>query len=125
VVVNNFYRQITKSGIFYFYVNCVFFSTVIFFAVNDNLFTVEEVLFGIIAATLIARGVSNILCALGVYTVDLKTYQNKLESRLKEQQAAMALTDIKYKNKSVDYEDNKDEKNEQDDRNKQLQNKVA
>ena len=64
---------------------------------NDNLFTVEEVLFGIIASTVIARGVSNILCALGVYTVDLKTYQDKLESRLKEQQAAMALTDIKYK----------------------------
>jgi len=122
VVVDNFYRRITKSGIFYFYVNCVFFSTVIFFAVNDNLFTVEEVLFGIIASTVIARGVSNILCALGVYAIDLKTYQDKLESRLKEQQAAMALTDIKYKNKSVDYED---DKKEQDDKNKQLQNKVA
>ena len=114
MVVQNFYSKLIKSGIFYLYVNVVFFSTIIFYAVNDNLFTTDEMMFGIVAATVTAKAISNTMCAWGVKEVDLEAYREKLENQLKEKQAAMAMVDLRYKNKHNTNKQEDDKNNTED-----------
>jgi hypothetical protein len=105
MIVDRFYKNLVRSGIFYFYVNVVFFSSVIFFTINDNLFTPLEAIVGIVLFTVIAKAMSNIMCAWGISFVDLSNYKRRMENDLKKKQAAIAMVDLKYKIKSSNTEE--------------------
>ncbi len=79
MVVEKFSRKILESRIFDTYVATVFFSSVIFFVLNSSIFTPIEMMFGIVCATIIFKGVANIMLSMTISLVNLDNQHDKNE----------------------------------------------
>lgn len=74
MVVERFSQSVLNSGIFRVYIATGFFATVIFFVLNSDLFTVTEMLIGIISVTILLKGISNIMfsAVIALFNLDNK-----------------------------------------------------
>ena len=79
MTIEKFSKRMIESGIFNTYVATVFFSSVIFFVLNASIFTPLEMMFGIVASTILFKGVANIMLSMTISLVNLDNQQNSVE----------------------------------------------
>ncbi|WP_419769157.1 MAG: hypothetical protein ACNI3C_07285 [Candidatus Marinarcus sp.] len=94
MVVERFSQSIINSGIFKLYIATGFFGTLIFFVVNADLFTPIEMIFSIIAITIILKGISNIMLSLIISTFSLDNKRAELEFKHNADKIDALLTDL-------------------------------
>lgn len=79
MVVETFTKRLLNSGIFEAYTAAVFFGTTIFFVINSNHYTPLEMIFWIVMATIIFKGIANIMLSMTISLVSLNNQQDKVE----------------------------------------------
>ena len=79
MVVERFSQSVINSGIFRIYIATGFFATAIFFIVNADLYTPFEMIFGVVAVTIILKGISNMMLSLIILLFSLENQKNKLD----------------------------------------------
>ena len=79
MVVQNFSQNVISSGIFRLYIATGFFATMIFFIVNADWFTPFEMIFGVIAVTVVLKGLSNMMLSLIILLFDLTNKREELD----------------------------------------------
>lgn len=74
MVVEKFSQNILNSGILKLYIATGFFASLIFFVLNSDLYTPMEMMIGMVAVTVVLKGISNIMLALlvGLFSLDNK-----------------------------------------------------
>lgn len=76
MVIEKFSRKMLDSKIFNTYVATVFFSSMIFFVLNSSVFSPLEMMFGIVIATILFKGVANIMLSMTISLVSLDNEEN-------------------------------------------------
>lgn len=79
MVVEKFSQGVLNSGVLRLYIATGFFATLIFFVINSDLFTPLEMLFGIVAVTIVLKGISNIMLSLIIALFSLDNKRSELE----------------------------------------------
>jgi hypothetical protein len=78
-IIENFAKGLLQSKIFETYAAAGFFGTLIFFVVNFAYYTPIEMMFGIVFATIVFKGLANIMLAMNISLVNLDNQQDKVE----------------------------------------------
>ena len=66
-----FSKKLIRSGLLDTYVAAVFFGTVIFFVLNSSYYTPIEMMFGIVFATVLFKGLANIMLSMNISLINL------------------------------------------------------
>jgi len=82
--VKDFAKWIVKSGVLDIYVAAVFFATTIFFVLNASSYTPLEMMFWIVCATIVFKGLANIMLSILIALVKLDNKQHKIEFQNQE-----------------------------------------
>lgn len=94
MVVEKFSQNIINSGILRLYIATGFFAALIFFVINADLYTPIEMMFGIVAVTIILKGISNIMLALLVGLFSLDSKRDELEFKHNSDKIDSLLADL-------------------------------
>lgn len=78
MVIERFSQNLINSGIFKIYIATGFFTTLIFFVVNSELFSPIEMILGSILITIILKGLSNLMLSFMVVLLVLKIKKQSL-----------------------------------------------
>jgi len=78
MVIEKFSQKMLDSRIFNTYVATVFFSSLIFFILHSTLFTPIEMIFGIIFATILFKGVANMMLSMTISLVNLDNQEDQV-----------------------------------------------
>ena len=79
MIIENFTKKMLRSKIFETYSATSFFATVIFFVINWAYYTPLEMVIWIIAATIVFKGLANIMLSMSISLVNLDNQQDKVE----------------------------------------------
>jgi len=79
MIIENFAKKLIASKIFETYTATGFFGTVIFFVINWSYYTPIEVVLGVMMATIIFKGLANIMMSMSISLVSLDNQQDKLD----------------------------------------------
>lgn len=94
MVVEKFSQGVLNSGVLRLYIATGFFSTLIFFVINSDLFTPLEMLFGIVAVTIVLKGISNIMLSLIIAFFSLDNKKAELEFKHNSDKIDALLADL-------------------------------
>jgi len=94
MVVERFTQDVLNSGLFRLYIGTGFFATLIFFVVNADAFTPIEMIFGIIAVTVILKGISNIMLSLIITLFSLDNKKSELNFKYNEEKIEAMLNEL-------------------------------
>jgi hypothetical protein len=94
LVVERFSQSIVASGILKLYIATGFFGTLIFFVLNSELFTPLEMIFSIVAVTIILKGIANIMLSLIISSFSLQNKKEELEFKHNSDKIDSALADL-------------------------------
>ena len=94
MVVERFSQSIVTSGILKLYIATGFFGTLIFFVLNSELFTPLEMIFGIVAVTIILKGIANIMLSLIIGSFSLQNKKDELEFKHNSDNIDSVLADL-------------------------------
>jgi len=78
MIIEAFSKKMINSGILNTYVAAVFFASSIFFVLNSSYYTPLEMMFGVVVATIIFKGVANIMLSMIIALVNLDNKQEEL-----------------------------------------------
>jgi len=94
MVVEKFSQGVVNSGIFRLYIATGFFATLIFFVINADLYTPLEMIFGIIAVTVILKGISNMMLSLIILLFSLDNKRSELDLKYNEEKIDAMLAEL-------------------------------
>lgn len=94
MVVEKFSQSILNSGILRLYIATGFFATLIFFVINSDLFTPIEMIFGVIAVTVVLKGISNLMLSLIIVLFSLDNKREELEFKHTSDKIDALLADL-------------------------------
>lgn len=94
MVVEKFSQGVLNSGILRLYIATGFFATLIFFVINSDLFTPIEMIFGVIAVTIVLKGISNIMLSLIIVLFSLDNKRQELEFKHTSDKIDALLADL-------------------------------
>jgi hypothetical protein len=94
LVVEKFSQGVLNSGILRLYIATGFFATLIFFVINSDLFTPIEMIFGVIAVTIVLKGISNIMLSLIIVLFSLDNKREELEFKHTSDKIDALLADL-------------------------------
>lgn len=94
MVVEKFSQGVVNSGIFRLYIATGFFATLIFFVINADLYTPLEMIFGIIAVTVILKGISNMMLSLIILLFSLDNKRSELDFKYNEEKIDAMLAEL-------------------------------
>lgn len=94
MVVERFSQSIVASGILKLYIATGFFGTLIFFVLNSELFTPLEMIFSIVAVTIILKGIANIMLSLIIGSFSLENKKEELEFKHNSDKIDSVLADL-------------------------------
>jgi hypothetical protein len=95
MVVERFSQDVINSGIFRLFVATGFFATVIFFVINADLFTPQEMIFGIIGTTVVLKGITNIMLSMIISFFSLDHKRDELNFKYNEEKITSMLSELK------------------------------
>lgn len=95
MVVERFSQSVINSGIFKFYIATGFFATLIFFVLNAQLFTISEILVGVVLTTVVLKGVSNMMLSMIILLFNLDNKKNELEFNSQAEKIDFLLSELK------------------------------
>lgn len=79
MIVENFSQSLINSGLFRLYIATGFFSTVIFFIFNADLFTPFEMILGTIGVTVCLKGIANIMLSMMIAFFSLNERKEEID----------------------------------------------
>jgi len=79
MIIENFAKKLIASKIFETYAATSFFATVIFFVINWAYYTPLEIVMWTMAATIIFKGLANIMLSMSISLVNLDNEQHKVD----------------------------------------------
>lgn len=94
MIVEKFSQGVLNSGILRLYIATGFFGTLIFFVINSDLFTPIEMLFGIVAVTIVLKGISNLMLSLIIVLFSLDNKREELEFKHTSDKIDALLADL-------------------------------
>lgn len=94
MVVERFSQSVINSGVFRLYIATGFFATLIFFVVNADLYTPLEMIFGIIAVTIVLKGVSNMMLSLIILFFNLDNKSKELDFKYNEEKINAMMAEL-------------------------------
>lgn len=94
MIVEKFSQGVLNSGILRLYIATGFFATLIFFVINSDLFTPIEMLFGIVAVTIVLKGISNLMLSLIIVLFSLDNKREELEFKHTSDKIDALLADL-------------------------------
>jgi hypothetical protein len=97
MIVERFSQTVINSGIFRFYIATGFFSTLIFFTINAELFTPMEMILGIILITICLKGISNMMLSLIISLFSLDNKRNEFNFKYNEEKIQVMLNELTVK----------------------------
>jgi len=109
MVIEKFSRKMLESRIFNTYVATVFFSTLIFFVINSSVFTPLEMMFGIVTATILFKGVANIMLSMTISLVSLDNEQDSVAFKKESDNLESLVNDLAIQEAAI--QSNKNNKN--------------
>jgi len=109
MVIEKFSRKMLESRIFNTYVATVFFSTLIFFVINSSVFTPLEMMFGIVTATILFKGVANIMLSMTISLVSLDNEQDSVAFKKDSDNLESLVNDLAIQEAAI--QSNKNNKN--------------
>lgn len=101
MVIEKFSQNIINSGILRLYIATGFFGSLIFFVINADLFTPIEMIFGIVAVTVVLKGIANIMLALLVGLFSLDNKRDELEFKHNTDKIDSLLADLTIQESSA------------------------
>jgi len=101
MVIERFSRKMLDSGIFDTYVAAVFFSSVIFFVLNASSFTPIEMMLGIVFATIVFKGLANIMLSMTISLVSLDNQHDSLEFKKSSDELDSLVNDLAIQEASI------------------------
>lgn len=97
MVIERFSQNVLNSGLFRLYIGAGFFGTLIFFVINADLFTPLEMIVGIMAITILLKGLTNIMFSLIVSFFSLENKRAELEFKYNEEKIDAMLNELNIK----------------------------
>ncbi len=97
MVIERFSQNLMNSGLFKTYVATGFFSVLIFFLFNSELFTPLEMLFGIVFFTLLLKALSNIMVSLIISLFSLDNKRKEFDFKYNEDKINAMLSELVVK----------------------------
>lgn len=116
MVVEKFSQNLINVGVFKIYIAVGFFSTLIFFIFNSELFSPMQMFFGAVLITLALKGVSNLMLSYIVENFSLDKKKLDFEEKYSEDKINLILNQFISDDDRLVLEQ---QKNEQDDTTKQ------
>jgi len=101
MIIENFARRLIGSKIFETYTAAGFFGTIIFFVVNWAYYTPIEVVMGVITATIVFKGLSNIMISMSISLVNLENLQDKVDFEKSSSKLEALVKDLAIQEASV------------------------
>ncbi len=102
MVVEKFSQNVIKSGLLKLYIATGFFATLIFFLFNSHMFTVMEMTLGIVAITIVLKGISNIMLSLIIILFNLDNKREELEFKHTSNHIDALLSDLTIQDASIE-----------------------
>lgn len=100
MVIERFSQTVINSGIFRLYTAMGFFSTLIFFTINADLFTPMQMMLGIILITVILKGISNVMLSLIISLFSLDNKREEFDFKYNEEKIQVMLNELAVKDMS-------------------------
>lgn len=97
MVIERFSQGLISSGVFKLYIASGFFATIIFFVFNADFFTPIEMILGIIAITVILKGLSNLMIAFIIGLFSLENKRKEFEFKYNEDRIQAMLNELVVK----------------------------
>lgn len=97
MVIERFSQTVINSGVFRLYIAIGFFSTVIFFTLNAQLFTPMEMILGIILITVVLKGISNIMLSMIISLFSLENKKKEFDFKYNEEKIQIMLNELSVK----------------------------
>jgi len=97
MIVERFSQTVINSGIFRLYIAIGFFSTLIFFTINADLFTPTEMILGIIMVTVVLKGISNMMLSLIISLFSLDNKRKEFDFKYNEEKIQVMLNELSVK----------------------------
>lgn len=97
MVIERFSQTVINSGVFRLYIAIGFFSTLIFFTINADLFTPTEMILGIILITIILKGISNMMLSLIISLFSLDNKRDEFNFKYNEEKIQVMLNELVVK----------------------------
>ncbi len=109
MVVSRFSKNIIRSRILKTYVAVAFFSTLIFFVLNAEMFTPIEMIFYIVLATIVFKGLSNLMLSMVIALIPLSNEQDSIEFEKSSTKLESLVNDLAIQEAAVQSAKNKKE----------------
>lgn len=94
MVVERFSQNVINSGLFRLYIATGFFSTLIFFVINAELFTPMEMIIGILGITIILKGISNIMLSLIISLFSLENKRAEIDFNYNDEKIDAMMNEL-------------------------------
>ncbi len=94
MVVERFSQNVINSGLFRLYIATGFFSTLIFFVINAELFTPMEMIVGIIGVTVILKGISNIMLSMIISLFSLENKRSEIDFNYNDEKIDAMMNEL-------------------------------
>lgn len=109
MVIEKFSKRMLDSRIFNSYVATAFFSSLIFYVLHASLFTPLEMIFGIITATILFKGVANMMLSLTISLVNLDNQEDQVAFKKDSDTLESLVNDLAIQEAAI--QSNKSNKN--------------
>lgn len=97
MIIEKFSQNVINTGIFRLYIATGFFTTLIFFVINADLFTPLEMIFGIVGVTVVLKGVSNMMLSLIILLFNLENKRSELDFKYNAEKIDAMLAELSIK----------------------------
>jgi len=97
MVVERFSQGVVNSGLLRLYVATGFFATLIFFVVNADFFTPMEMIFGVIASTIVFKSLGNMMLSLIISLFSLDNKEAQLDYQYNSEKIDALLSELTVK----------------------------
>jgi len=101
MTIENFSKIIVRSNIINTYVATAFFSVLIYFTINANLYTPLEIITGVIFITIAFKGIANLMFSLIVMLYNLENKKDALEFDLVKTRVDGLISDLALKESNL------------------------
>lgn len=106
MVVEKFSNSLIKSGLLKLYVATGFFSVIIFFIINIDFFTLDEIFVGLVLVTIVFKSLSNIIYSLIMKFYSLEPKRKEINFKFNEERINTLMEELKFKEYSKDIDMN-------------------
>lgn len=97
MIIERFSQTVINSGIFRLYIATGFFTTLIFFVLNAELFTPFEMILGTILITIVLKGMSNLMLSLIISLFSLDNKRSEFDFKYNEEKIQVMLNELSVK----------------------------